>query len=364
MTVPGQLGRWLVSEWEWRDTGVELKLTRLAPSASEAATEASPPPADPGRTQPPPDVAAPATVLAAFELPWDGNGSGDAPQAFAAASSAGSNWGGAALFVDQGDGALLPLGNSGRNRCIIGAAIDALPEASPLLFDRSGSVTVELVADDMELADASPRLLAGGANRALLGMELIQFGCAVPLGNRRWRLEALLRGRGGTESGIAGHAVGDRFILLDGQPMLLDAAKVGTAEGTIIAAIGLGDEVPVESTIALHGITRRPLAPVHPRATTLSDNSLDLRWTRRARGGWTWLDGVDAPLHEQAESYLVSYGPIDSPLAIWETSTANLTIDAIQRSALLLSLPGEKFRVRQRGTYALSQPLVLATLIT
>lgn len=362
VTVPGQLGRWLVNEWEWRDKGIELSLTRMPPTTSVAASNANPPPADPGRSNPPTDVLAPASILAAFELPWDGNGSGDSPATFAAASSAGTSWDGAALFVDHGDGSLLPLGVSGRSRCILGSAVDALQISSPLLFDRSKTVTIELVASDLTLNDATPRMLSAGANLALLGSELIQFVRAVPLGNRLWRLEGLLRGRGGTESGIEGHAVGERFVLLNGQPLALDPALVGTAAGTIIAAAGLGDAVPVESPIVLQGITRRPLAPVHARAVTLADNSLALSWTRRARGAWTWLDGVDAPLHEQAETYLVTYGPLEAPLAIWEVATTGLTIDAGQRTALAASLPGEKFRVRQQGTYALSEPLVLITL--
>ena len=127
VTVPGQLGRWLVGEWEWRDKGVELALTRMSPVTSEAATSGSPPPADPGRSNSPVDAISPPTSLVAFDLPWDGNGSGDTPATFAAVSSAGSNWGGAAIYVDNGDSALVPLGPSGRRRSILGSAIDALP---------------------------------------------------------------------------------------------------------------------------------------------------------------------------------------------------------------------------------------------
>lgn len=362
VTVPGQLGRWRVSEWEWREKGVELSLTRIAPNSTEAAAAAFPPPADSGRSNPPADALSPGTILAAFELPWDGDGSGDAPATFAAVSSAGSNWGGAALFVDHGDGSLIPLGSSGRSRSIVGTAIDALAPANPLLFDRSNTVTVELVADEMALADATVRLLAAGNNRALLGGELIQFSRAMPLGDRRWRLEALLRGRGGTESAVGMHTAGERFVLLDGQAVALDSIKVGSTIGTMIAATGLGDAAPVEAPIALQGITRRPLSPVHGRALTHADNSLELTWTRRARGAWTWLDGVDAPLHEQTEAYLVTYGPLGAPAALWELTTPSLLIDATQLANLAASLPGESFRVRQQGTYALSEHLVLATL--
>ena len=362
VSVPGQLGLWRVTEWEWRDKGIELSLVRIAPNSTEAAAAAHPVSADPGRSNPPVDAASPPTLIDAFELPWDGSGSGDTPAIYAAVSAASAAWRGAALYVDHGDGSLLSLGPSGRSRSLIGVAIDALPVANPLVFDRTSTLTVALAASDMALDDASPRLMASGSNRALIGNEIIQFARAVPLGSDRWRLDGFLRGRGGTESAIAGHAIGDRFVLLDGQAVSLDPVKVGIASGTLIAAVGLGDSTPVESPIALQGITQRPLAPVHGVARQLTDGSLSLNWTRRARGAWTWPDGVDAPLHEQAEVYIVTYGPLAAPLAQWKIDQSNLTIDPAQRASLATALPGESFRVRQQGTYALSEPLVLATL--
>jgi Putative phage tail protein len=362
VAVPGQAGRWRVSDWEWRESGVELSLTRLAPSTADAASTPANLPADPGRTNPPVDVLAPPTMLAAFELPWDGMGNGDASAVFAAVSSPGTTWSGAALYVDHGDGALLPVGSSGRGRSILGSAVGLLAAASPLLFDRSSSVIVELLAEDMELTGATVRSLASGANRALLGSEIIQFGSAVPLGNRRWRLENLLRGRGGTEAAIGWHAAGERFVLLDGQAVTLDPLQVGSASSTLIAAVGMGDAAPVVSPVALPGITLRPLSPVHPRVVTLPDGSLQLSWTRRARGTWLWADGVDAPLHEQAEAYLVSFGPLENPAAIWEVTAPQLVISNSQKVALAAALPGEALRVRQRGTYALSDLLVLTHL--
>ncbi len=358
VTVPGQTGRWRVSEWEWREKGVELSLSRIAPASAEAGNF----PADPGRTNQPTDAPAAPTVVAAFELPWDGSGAGDAPATYAAVSSTGTNWSGAALFVDNGDGSLQPLATSGRAMSTMGTAVDVLPPANPLLFDRTSDVTVELLGANMQLTNTNTRQMAMGANRALLGNEIVQFAQATPLGNRRWRLEGLLRGRGGTEAALDQHAAGERFVLLDGTPLALEPAQVGTAAGTEVAAVGRGEAVPVMSQIGLAGITRRPLSPVHPRAATGADGSLHLTWTRRARGAWTWLDGVAAPLHEESEEYLVTYGPVESPAAIWLENQPVLTIPAAKLTELAALLPGEKFRVRQRGSYALSESLVLAVL--
>lgn len=358
VAVPELAGLWRVSEWEWRENGVELLLHRMAPGDTANAGAI----ADPGRSNPPADLIASPTAIAAFELPWDGTGSADQIALFAALSSTNAGWSGAALFADQGDGALLPLGPGGRLRSIMGQALTILPPASPLLFDRHSSVVVQLIAPDLPLAGADGRQLAMGANRALLGQEIIQFAKAVPLGDGRWRLEQLLRGRGGTETAIGTHAAGDRFVLLDGSAVILDPALVGTQPGTQIAAIGRGDSAPVTASLIGRGRSLRPLSPVHPRSRTLPNGDLSLGWTRRARGAWLWNDGVDAPLQEQAEAYEVSFGPPAAPIARWDVTAPQITLPAAERAALAASLPGGTFHVRQRGSYAMSDALPLATL--
>lgn len=360
VTVPDQAGIWRVNEWEWRESGVELGLWR-AFTAVTASTVT-----DPGRSNPPVDAPLGQTVLQAFELPGDGAGNGagggDTPLLYATMSSASAGWSGAALYVDQGDGQLQPLGPGMRGRAVTGHALEALLTASPHLFDRTSSPTVQLVADDFVLADATPRQLAFGANRALLGEEIIQFARAIPLGGGVWRLEGLLRGRAGTESAIANHAAGDPFVLLDGIATSLDAAMVGDLPSALITAIGLGDEVPVTSLIACRGITRRPLFPVHGRRKTGLDGSLTLSWTRRARGAWTWLDGVDSPLHEQSEAYEIALGSFEDPVASWATIVPELTLSAGLLTSLRATATGQPILVRQRGSYALSEPLFLTIL--
>jgi hypothetical protein len=358
VSVPGEPGIWRVNDWEWRESGIELTLQRTFGDGTPGSVTL----ADAGRTRPPLDALPGDTVLTAFEMPWDGTGSGDTPLLFAATSSNSAGWKGAALYVDHGDGQLKPLGASGRTRSVMGQAVSVLPAASPHVFDRASSVIIELAANDLVLADSTARQIATGANRALLGSELIQFARAIPLGAARWQLEGLLRGRGGTEWAIDSHLVGEPFLLVDGSATALDSALVGDIPGTTVAAIGLGDAVPIASAFALRGATRKPLSPVHARHEHVSDGSLILRWTRRARGAWTWLDGVDSPLHEQAESYEVSLGSLDSPFATWATEVPELTLSAGQIAALPTAAIGAVFQVRQRGSYALSDALPITLL--
>jgi hypothetical protein len=157
----------------------------------------------------------------------------------------------------------------------------------------------------MWLESRSDAALAGGANLAALGEELIQFGRAEPLGDRRFRLSRLLRGRRGTEWAVSSHAPGEAFALLEPDRMLLLQPEAALANGEIrLAAQSIGDSedfVPVVRGI--EGRALQPPAPVHLQAKRLPGGDLMIRWTRRSRLGWTWSSGGDAPIGEEREAY-------------------------------------------------------------
>ncbi|MBC2670922.1 phage tail protein [Novosphingobium piscinae] len=358
--VPGEPGLWRVAEWEWQAAGVELTLSRLPDPALAAALDAPDGGADPGRGALARDQAAGPTTLAAFELPWEGPAGRAAGSLYVAAASAAAGWSGAALYAVDRDGGLELIGSSGRRPATLGTAVDALPPASSLLPDRASQVTVALLGPDTVLAEATGVRLAQGANRALLGDEIIQFARAEPLGAGRWQLSGLLRGRGGTEAAAAGHAVGERFVLLDDSLLVLDGTLAATADR--IAAIGLVDPEPVTSAVALRGIGARPLAPVHPRARALADGALALSWTRRARGAWRWADEADVPLHEEAERYAVELGAGAVPLARWEVGAPALTLSAETVRQLRGPWRGAPLQVRQLGAAGPSWPTLLIYL--
>lgn len=353
--VPGEPGLWQVDEWEWRAEGVMLGLSRIRSAGIAPATVA----ADSGRVVAPVDLGTGPTVVRAFELPWDGVQAGATAWVHLAVSSAAPGWTGAALHSDDGTG-LQPLGGSGRTRCVMGQALDVLPAATSLLPDRASTVVVELLGDDLVLNEASARQLAMGANRALLGAEIIQFALAEPLGRRRWRLRGLLRGRGGTEAATGDHARGEGFVLIDDRLRLLDAARLpGQAR---VAAIGLADPEPVMAAIELRGLASCPPSPVHPRVRWRADGGLDLAWTRRARGVWTWPDRIDAPLNEEREVYDVLAGPDAAPLRRWSADVPALSLARAELEALRVAAPGAVLTVRQRGSLGLSAPLSLVRL--
>jgi hypothetical protein len=161
----------------------------------------------------------------------------------------------------------------------------------------------------MTLGNADAAGLDAGRNLAMLGNELIQFRAATPLGQNRYRLSGLYRGRRGTEWAIGSHGAGERFILIERDTLTNLSVSAATA-AVMVMAVGIGDEsTPPIETIFNPGQALMPLAPVHLSGERLSDGRISLSWVRRSRDGWRWIDSVDAPLAEEAERYMLTITP-------------------------------------------------------
>jgi hypothetical protein len=355
--LPGTPGHWLLRSWEWMDRGIALELERFAPSAG--APRAS----DPGENLPPLDLVIPPTRIAVTELPAESGTNPASPMIVAAASAQNSAWRGAALFAAQGS-ALVDLGTTGTQRAVLGTLTEPLAPSDGLLLELQATAVIDLVAGDLELAGTDIAGLAAGANRLLIGGELVQFLRAEPLGSGRWRLVGLLRGRGGTEPAAAqGHGAQAPVILIDDSLVPLDPVLVPPLATTRVAAIGTGDSDAVIAPLANPGLSRRPLCPVHPRVTTDADHTMRYSWTRRARGQWRWDDGVDVPMVEEREAYLVGFGAVAAPYAAWERDTPWLHLTAAERAQLTALHGFGPLWVRQVGTFGQSPPLLLGQLL-
>ena len=351
LRVPDRPGLWFVEAWEWREQGVEYELSRYRLADSEMGGDG----ADPGDPWQPRDRLPAPSMLEVFELPAASDTAGSL---YAAIGASTGRWAGATVYAERGD-TLMPLSTAPVRRAVMGHLASALGPSRALLFEAASSVVVELADHDAQLADASLLDIANGANRVLIGDEIVQYERAAPLGEGRWRLEGLLRGRGGTEWAAAdGHAPLARFVLLDDRLVDLGAARSGTDER--FAVLGLADEEPVMADHTMRGAALRPPMPVHGRAALAADGTLSLSWVRRARGAWLWRDGVAVPLVEEIERYEIGVGPVGAPLLLDVTGNSSHSIGA-DRSAGLAGR-GLPVWVRQVGSHAVSRALRLFVL--
>jgi len=193
-----------------------------------------------------------------------------------------------------------------------------------------------------------------GANLAVLGSELIQFGSAEPLGEGRFRLSRLLRGRGGTEWAMDGHSPGEAFAMIERdrvRPVSLATWALGA--GITAAVRNLSGATSTSDAIGLSGESLRPRSPVRVSARIEESGDLMVAWTRRTRAASAGVDEVDVPLGEAIELYRVSIAAAGGSLEL-EAAQQSLRIAAAQVAEL--GLGAVTIQVRQVGDFAASRP--------
>ncbi|GAA0656835.1 hypothetical protein FHT00_002367 [Sphingomonas insulae] len=300
VAVAGEAGRWRVASSSVVGLATTLDLVPLAamPVAARASS---------GAVLAAPDLVAGRTLLMAAELPALGDAPLATPRVCVWAAGSGAGWRQAALLYSLDEGASWTAAGGTAAPAVIGR-IEVAPVATAAwLADRRSRAVVALARPDMVLGDADAAMLAQGANLALLGDELVQFARAEPLGGGRWALSDLLRGLRGTETAIGTQRAGNRFALIEPDGVASIALPVSAIGRRLrVLASGTGDAEPVEATIVVSGASVAPPAPVHVSANDLPDGGLVIAWTRRSRAGWSWIDGADVPLAEEAERYRVT----------------------------------------------------------
>jgi putative tail protein len=349
--IEGAAGLWRVSHWTLERMATALALVRVPGAGPPTVSGASP-----GRPIGHVDRPHGPTTLRILDLPLGGEQRRDGPDLLVAAAGAEEGWRRAELIASYDGGASWQAAGSTAGAAVMGEAVGALAPGGPALFDGTSSVEVELLNDSMWLESRDDAALAGGANLAAIGDELIQFGAAEPLGERRFRLSRLLRGRRGTEWAAATHEAGEAFVMIEPDRLAAleaPAAVLGGEARLVGSGIGDGPE-GAEAIRAVTGEAMRPPAPVHLAAEALAGGDLAIRWVRRSRNGWAWLGGADAPLGEESERYRLTLAAAGFERNVELTEPGYVYTSAQQ----LEDGPAEPLTVRvvQVGTLAASRP--------
>lgn len=350
--ITGSPGIWRVDGWKLQAMTVSLDCVALAP-------EVAPIPAASGRVSRANDAAIGRTMVHAFELPPIDDVTPAAPRLAIAAAGAGSAWRQAALLLSTDNGTSWQAMGGTRGVAVVGEIRVPPGPASPHIEDRRNSVEVALAHDGMQLDDADLAALDRGANLAMLGNELIQFAHAQPLGDGRWQLSGLWRGRRGTEHAIGSQSAGDRFVLLDaGTLAMIDLPRTAVGTEVRLLAEGAADiGNPATARATVDGISLLPLAPVHLAAQPLPEGGVQLRWARRSRSDWLWRDHADVASEPEGERYRVTLIP---------AAGASWTVDTLAPEMTLpigTDTSGLEIQVRQLGTAGPSPAATLSLAI-
>ena len=187
--LPMSPARWIVQRCTAERFAVAVELSPAwAPSVSLVGES--------GRIVQGAAVAMGPLTLALFDVP-DALAPASQPTLLLAASSPTPGWRSRDIEISGGfEQALVQIAT---RKTILGESLSVLGTGDAFLIDRMASVDIELVDSGQWLTSCDDAALLGGANLAILGDELIQFGDAAPLSAGGFRLSRLLRGRGATE---------------------------------------------------------------------------------------------------------------------------------------------------------------------
>ncbi|MGS1015579.1 GTA baseplate fiber-binding domain-containing protein [Allosphingosinicella humi] len=348
--VEARAGRWKVERWTLDRMVASLELVRV--QSGQAPVESA---ASPGRLLVQPDGLHGPTTIRLLELPLSGDGAAENALLFAAANGVEEGWRKAMLTASMDGGASWQAEGVTAAPAVMGSAVSALAPRGSALIDLDSSVEVTLLNDAMWLEGRSDEALASGANLAALGAELIQFGEALPLGERRFRLSRLLRGRRGTEWAAGGHGPGEDFTLIAPGALTVIECPPAMLGGEVrLLAVGVGDATPASVTCPVGGEALRPPAPVHLAALADDEGGLAIQWVRRSRSGWSWPSGSDTPLGEEREAYQLTLTAPGFERAI-ATTEPSYAYTAAERAADGWPAP-LTISVVQVGTFASSRP--------
>jgi hypothetical protein len=316
--------------------------------------------ADAGRVAPSTAAIPAPTSLAIIELPDDGTGSLDAPVIAIAATSTARTWRAVPLQIDIGG--TVSNATTASSATIMGDALSALGPGQSAVLDLLNSVDVQLTRPDDWLESRDDDALAAGENLAIIGKELIQFGDAVPLGQGRFRLTRLLRGRRGTEWAMASHSSDESFVLLDSsriQRVPLSAEQLGAE--LCVTANGLADAAAEPVRAVVQGEAMQPPSPVRLTVNWTPEGNLECAWVRRSSRGWSWLDNVDAPLGCSTELYRAT---LAGTAAIVERTSSEPQVE-FTAAEIASAGPGQaELLVVQVGDLAISRAATLSITIS
>lgn len=251
-----------------------------------------------------PSVSVSATRLELLDLPaFPTDGVTDAYMRYGVVGL-GADWTGAAVYRSDDGGSNYTLLQSLGAQASIGAALTILPDGNRYSWD---SNTLEVLLTFGELQSVTEIAVLNGANAFVLGDEVIQFQNATLIGENKYLLSRLLRGRLGTDWAMAGHVAGERFVLLTNAVAreLIASSSWGIAKKFKPVTIGSTLGATTAQDFTYNARALKPYSPCHVAGSRDASSNLTINWKRRTRIGGDWRDAVDIPLSEESERYEV-----------------------------------------------------------
>lgn len=225
----------------------------------------------------------------------------------------------------------------------------------PWTWDRGNTVRVVLYGGKA-LSSATEDEVLNGANRLLVGNEVIGFATATLVSAGVYDLSTLLRGLAGTELVTADHAAKEPVVLLSGGGVefrAIPAAEIGALR--YYKAVPNAGSEPDYSPASLNeeALCIWPLSVAHLSGLRETSNDWTFTWQRRSRLVVDPFKTDELPLLEDAERYDIEVLNVGTGavVATYESTSPTFTYTSAQQTTDFGSAQATvRVKVYQRGT--------------
>lgn len=204
-------------------------------------------------------------------------------------------WPGAAVFVSKDNGATFSNFTSSTKEATIGLVAALTPGANYNVWDTTTQITVQLNSGVLE--SKSDLDVQNGANRCMVGQEMIHFATATLIGDKQYRLSRLLRGRQGTEWAVTTHQANELFVMIDDSlvKVSMDLSDRGNARQYKTVTIGSDVSVVTAETVAPKFTNMTCWTVAHGSAVKDTSGNWNINWIERPRYSVALMDYAEIP---------------------------------------------------------------------
>jgi hypothetical protein len=263
------------------------------------------------------------TVFDVLDVPPLTDGDYDSYVEYLAATGVLDGWTAGAIFRST-DGTSFSFASLINTASVIGYAENVLGDwTGGNVFDEKNSVTIRTYGSG-ELSGVSYEQSLNKEFVFLLGNEIIYGRDATLIDTNQYKLTGLLRGRLGTDWAMGGHAVNDRFVLLNSST-IKKYIPSSTDLNTVRYFKGVTTGNRISSAIAKsHTYTGKNITPFSPcnigGGKTSTSSNWTIKWMRRSRYLWEWLNNRDVGADEGSYDFNIRiYNNPDSPTSVIRT---------------------------------------------
>lgn len=191
-------------------------------------------------------------------------------------------WSGSAIYMSTDNGASFDQVGFTTQTATVGLVESVTPYTDYHGWDETTQITVKLAAGD--LLSKSDIAVLNGANRCMVGQEIIGFKNATLIGEKTYRLSGLLRGRQGTEWACSTHQADELFVLLDENLVRIELSDADRGTTKKFKVCSIGSDISATDPISVQVISNntRAWAP-HTPTWTFVGPDLVLNWKERVR---------------------------------------------------------------------------------